>query len=218
VCQLAQVSQTQVSQQEQQIIQLQSKLDVVENQVLDIKMFRSQATEIRQKVLTAQQDLLVKVGTIQNHFQMIDQVLENISLREREVGAAWVSFQDTVIATMKIEMVSSSKLSITEKTRGNILLKVWEQNISESRGRAKEVMNSCEEMFTSINKSLLDLDKEGSAGMLGKINIAKHLLNIKENVEKEQVEISQISWVDMVQVDKWLVQPSLQLCSIIMED
>jgi hypothetical protein len=35
-----------------------------------------------------QQNLLVKVGTIQNHFQMIDQVLENISLREREVGAA----------------------------------------------------------------------------------------------------------------------------------
>jgi hypothetical protein len=218
VRQSAQISQTQVSQQGQQIIELQSKLDVAENQVLDIKMFRSQAVEIRQKVLTAQQDLLVKVGTIQNHFQTIDQVLENISLREREAGAARVAFQDVVIATTKIEMVDSSKLSIAEQTRGNILLKVWEQNISESRGRANEVMNSCEETFTLINKSLLDLDKEGSAGTLGKINIAKHLLDIKENVEKEQAEISQISQVDMVQVDKWLVQPSLQLCSIITED
>jgi hypothetical protein len=80
------------------------------------------------------------------------------------------------------------------------------------------VRNSCEEMFTLINKSLLDLDKEGSVGMLGKINIAKHLLDIKENVEKEQAEISQISQVDMVQVDKWLIQPSLQLWSIITED
>ena len=76
-------------------------------------------------------------------------------------------------------MVSSSKLSIAEKTRGNILLKVWEQNISESRGREKEVRNSCEETFTLINKSLLYLDKEGSAGTLGKINIAKHLIDIK---------------------------------------
>ena len=67
-------------------------MDVAENQVLDIKMFRSQAAEIRQKVLTAQQDLLVKVGTIQNHFQTIDQVLENISLREREARVAWVAF------------------------------------------------------------------------------------------------------------------------------
>jgi hypothetical protein len=46
VRQSAQISQTQVSQQGQQIIELQSKLDVAENQVLDIKMFRSQAAEI----------------------------------------------------------------------------------------------------------------------------------------------------------------------------
>jgi hypothetical protein len=218
VRQSAQISQMQVSQQGQQIIDLQSKLDVAKNQVLDIKMFRSQAAKIRQKVLMAQQDLLVKVGTIQNPFQTIDQVLENISLREIEAGAARVSFQVVVIDTMKIEMVDNSKLSIVEQTRGNILLKVWEHNISESRGRANEVMNSCEEIFTLINKSLLDLDKEGNAGMLEKINIAKHLLDIKENVEKEKAEISQISQVDMVQVEKWLVQPSLQLCSSITED
>ena len=119
-----QISQTQVSKQGKQNIELQSKLDVAENQVLDIKMFITQAIEIRQKVLMAQQDLLVKVGTIQNHFQMIDQVLENISLREKEIGAARVAFQDVAIATAKIEMVGSSKLSIVEQTSGNILLKV----------------------------------------------------------------------------------------------
>jgi hypothetical protein len=70
------------------------------------------------------------------------------------------------------------------------LLKAWEKNISESREKANEVRNSCEETFTLISKSLLDLDKEGNAGTLGKINIAKHLLDIKENMEKEQVEIS----------------------------
>ena len=53
---------------------------------------------------------------------------------------------------------------------------------------------------------------------MGKIDIAKHLLDIKENVEKEQVELSQISQVDIVQVDKWLINPSLQLWSIITED
>ena len=109
-------------------------MDVAKNQVLEIKMFRSQDVEIRQNVLTTQQDLLVKVGTIQNHFQMINQVLENISLREREVGAAQVAFQDAIIATTKIEMVSSSKLSIAEQTRGNILLKVWEHNILKVGG------------------------------------------------------------------------------------
>jgi hypothetical protein len=69
-----------------------------------------------------------------------------------------------------------------------------------------------------ISKGLLDLDKESSAGTLRKINIAKHLLDIKENMEEKQVEISQISQVDMTQMDKWLVQPNLQLCSIITEN
>jgi hypothetical protein len=99
-------------------------LEVAENQVVDIKVFRWQAVEIRHKVLKARQNLLLKVRTIQNHFWMIDQILENVSSREREAGAARVTFQDAVIATTKIETVNSSKLSIAEQTKGNILLKV----------------------------------------------------------------------------------------------
>jgi hypothetical protein len=78
--------------------------------------------------------------------------------------------------------------------------------------------NSCEETFGLINKKLLNLDKEDSAGTLGKINIGKHQLDIKENVEKEKDEISQLSHVEFAQVDKWLIKPSLQLWSIITED
>ena len=46
VRQSAKTSQTQVSQQGQQIIELQSKLEVAEKQVVDIKVFRSQFAEI----------------------------------------------------------------------------------------------------------------------------------------------------------------------------
>jgi len=44
--QLAQISQTQVSQDEEKIKLLQSKLISIENQVIDITIFQSQATEI----------------------------------------------------------------------------------------------------------------------------------------------------------------------------
>ena len=128
--QSAQISQTQVSQHGKQIIQLQSKLDVAENQVLDIKVFQAQATKIWQKVLAAQQDFLEKVETIQHHLQTIDQMLGYICLREREAGVAQDAFQDAMIATTNVVVVSSSKLSIAEQTKGNILLKSWEKNIS----------------------------------------------------------------------------------------
>ena len=44
--QLAQISQTQVSQDEEKIKLLQSKLISIENQVIDITIFQSQAMEI----------------------------------------------------------------------------------------------------------------------------------------------------------------------------
>jgi hypothetical protein len=64
------------------------------------------------------------------------------------------------------------------------MLKAWEHNISKNRRKDKEMRDACEETFGLINKKLLDLDKEISVGTLGKIDIAKHLLDIKENVEK----------------------------------
>jgi hypothetical protein len=186
--------------------------------VIDIGIFQSQAIEIRRRVSAAQQDLLAKVETIQNLCQIIDRVLEDISLREREAGAARVIFQEAVIATMKKEVGSSSKLSIPDQTRGNILLKAWERNISESRERAKEVRNFCEETLGEIDESLLGLDSESNTGTLGQVDIAKHLLNIKENEEREQTEITQVTQTDIVQVDKWLIKPSVLLCSITTKD
>jgi hypothetical protein len=41
-----------------------------------------------------------------------------------------------------------------------------------------------------IDEILLGLDSESSTGTLGQVDIAKHLLNIKENDEREQAEIT----------------------------
>jgi len=54
------------------------------------------------------------VETIQNHCQLIDQVLEKISFREKEAGVAWVTFEEVVIAMEKKETSNSSRISITE--------------------------------------------------------------------------------------------------------
>jgi hypothetical protein len=60
--------------------------------MIDIGIFQSQAIEIRKTILTAQQGLIAKVETMQNHCQLIDQALENISFKEKEARAARVVF------------------------------------------------------------------------------------------------------------------------------
>jgi hypothetical protein len=65
--QVAQTSKSQISQQEELIGQLQSKLNFAESHMIDIGIFQSQAIEIRKRILVVQQGLLAKVETIQNH-------------------------------------------------------------------------------------------------------------------------------------------------------
>jgi hypothetical protein len=73
--------------------QLRAKLEFAESQVIDIGIFQSQAIEIRKRLLAAQQGLFVRVETIQSSYQLIDEVLENLSLKERDIRVAWVAFQ-----------------------------------------------------------------------------------------------------------------------------
>jgi hypothetical protein len=54
------------------------------------------------------------------------------------------------------------------------------------------VKEFCKEAFHSLNKESLGLDKEDNYGVMGQINIKKHQLDIKTNMEKAQAEISQI--------------------------
>jgi hypothetical protein len=97
-------------------------------------------------------------------------------------------------------------------------LKEWERNIFEGRQQAKEVRKSCEETFGFLDGSWLGPDGESNTKILGQINTTKHLINIKENEERELAEISQITQMDIVRIDKWLIKLSIQLCSVSAKD
>jgi hypothetical protein len=69
-----------------------------------------------------------------------------------------------------------------------------------------------------LSEICLGSDGESGIEILGQINIAKYMLNIKENEERELAEISQITQTDLVLIDKWLIKPSKLLCSINAKD
>jgi hypothetical protein len=50
--------------------------------------------------------------------------------------------------------------------------------------------------------------------LLGEINIGKHQLRFKEDLEEIQVEIPQIKVINVTQIDKWIVMPNLKLQTI----
>jgi hypothetical protein len=151
---------------------------------------------------------------IQDNCLLVNQVLENLSAREREVGAARVAFQEAVIATNNRDSGSTPRFTISEQTIGNILLKEWEHNISEGKLQAKRVTKSLEEDFSSIDGNLLGIDSGGNAEALIQMNMEKISLDLNEKEERDSAEISQVTMADIVQIDKCMIKPSVQLCAI----
>jgi hypothetical protein len=127
--------------------------------IVDITIFQAQALEVRKELEVAQQNLLTRVETVQDHFRVIDQALNKICLREREAIDARTTFQEAVVSSTREGLARASRLSISEQTRGDIIIKTWESSIIEGRKMDKEVKDFCEEVFHSLNKESLGLDK-----------------------------------------------------------
>jgi hypothetical protein len=142
---------------------------------------------------------------------VVDQSLNKICLKEREVIVARATFQEEVVSSTREEVHMVSILSLFEQTRGDIILKTWEANIVENKILSKKGKKDCEESIHSLDKGSLGLDKDNISEVLGKVDIEKHQLNVNTNMEEAWAEILQLKWIDITQINRWLVGPCFQL-------
>jgi hypothetical protein len=154
------------------------------------------------------------VGEIREDFLTVHRISENLIVKERNADAARVTFQEAVIATNNRFSASSPGLTIAEQTRGNILLKYWEHNITLSKEQIQKVTNSLEETFNTIDGELLGMESGGDSETLRQMNVGQISLDMKEKNERDSAEISKMDRTDMAQVDKHLIQPSTQLSAL----
>jgi hypothetical protein len=132
-----QMSQVQVIWQEELVRQLQSKLNSTEGQVVDIIDFQTQALEVHQKLEVEQQILISKIEVIHNYFREVSQSFDNIVFKEKEAKATQATFQKAVVLLAKEEVSETPSLSVAEKIKGDIMLKVWEANKAKRKKMAK---------------------------------------------------------------------------------
>jgi hypothetical protein len=193
------------------ITQLQAQLEVAGSKVIDIEMVKSRAIDIRSRVSSAQHSLLNKIGEFRKDCLLMNQISENLIVKERNAEAARVVFQEAVIATNNRFSAEAPGLSIAEQTRGNILLKNWEHDIASSKEQAQKVANSLEETFKIINTELIGMESGGDTETLRQINMERISLDMKEKNERILMEISKMDRAGMAQIDEHLIQPSTQL-------
>jgi hypothetical protein len=90
----------------------------------------------------------------------------------------------SILSATKDEVARATRLSLSEQTRGDIILKTWEANLVESKRLAWEVKKACEEACSSLDKESLDIEIDSISEALGKIDIAKNQLHSKTSMEE----------------------------------
>ena len=104
-------SQGQATQQEELARQLQERLNSIQNQVIDLKVFQDQSLEVHTKIKAEQQRLISKVEIIHNYFQEVRNAFDNIIFKEKEAKATRATLQKAVVLKMKEYLKLQSFLS-----------------------------------------------------------------------------------------------------------
>jgi len=102
-------------------------------------------------------------------------------------------------------------LSLSEQTPRDIILKAWETNLDERKILSKEANEAFEEALSSLDKGLLDVERDSIYEALGQIDIAKNQHNAKTSIEEAQMTIQQLKQINLIQINKWIVNPNLHL-------
>jgi hypothetical protein len=137
----------------------------MEDQIIDLKSFQAQSLEVHSKIEIEQQKLISKIEIVQNYFQEVDNAFDNIILREKEAKEVRITLQKEIIYSTGEEVSKTMKVSATEQIRGDIMLKLWETNITESKRIAKEIRDDCEEVFDLLDKGSLNIGKGQCTGL-----------------------------------------------------
>jgi hypothetical protein len=208
---MIQVTQEQVQKVGDENKSLQDKIISITNQVIEIEHFKTQASEIYANIEEEEQKIFCNLEIIQNYFHESNRSMEKVVQKEREAKAARNSFQKVITSLQKEEMGKTQKLPISEQVKGDILIKVWESKLTEYKGITKGINEDCQRIFNLIEKDSVNIGTDDSSELLDEVNIARHQLKSKEELEERKEEISNIKSVNIAEIDKWMIASSAKL-------
>jgi hypothetical protein len=74
---------------------------------------------------------------------------------------------------------------------------VWEAGLAEYKRLTRDVNEDCQGIFDLLERTSLNIGTNDCPELLGEINIAKHQLKFKEELEEMKIEISKIKIINI---------------------
>ena len=82
--------------------------------------------------------------------------------------------------------------------------------MEESKKLARDAKEACLEALSSVNKNLIEFEENSILESLGQIEIEMNQQSSKKNKENIQSAIQQMDQIDLIKINKLLVNPSSQ--------
>jgi hypothetical protein len=109
----------------------------------------------------------MKIDSIQKCYHAVDLSLKKIYIKERETRSAWAKFQEAIILMQRENAPDFPMLSPFEQIGGEMALKAWETNLAERKIFSREVKETFLEIFSPLDKVIIDLKGSDIVEALG---------------------------------------------------
>ena len=86
--------------------------------------------------------------------------------------------------------------------------------MAEIKRLAREVKDACPKALSSLDKKLIEFEGSNIWKALGKNDIEMNQHNSRKRREETITTIHEMSQIDLLKINKWLVSPSSQLQTI----
>jgi hypothetical protein len=95
-------------------------------------------------------------------------------------------FQEFIVWRQNLNVPGLAPFSQFEKIKGEMALKIWENNLEESKRLAKEVKDACLDVLSAVDLEMTKIDVSSIHATLGQVEIEKSKEDLKKNKESVQ--------------------------------
>jgi hypothetical protein len=144
-----------LSQKDALMLHLKSQVKKVENEIVDISSFKKQTLEINDGLQSAQDSLCEILKFIKKQYLIINYSLQIIVDKEKELVNTRSKFQELMIS---LNVTGIAQFPELEQLKGEMEIKIWENNLEESKRLAKEAKVACLNTLLVVDVEMDDID------------------------------------------------------------
>jgi hypothetical protein len=160
-----------MSQKDALLIHLKTQIKNVENEIIGILSFKKRTLEVNDLLQLSQDTFCESLESIQKTNIIINDYLQIIVDKEKELVNTTSKFQELMMWNQKINIPRITQFTELEHLKSEMAMKTWENNLEESKRLDKEAKVACLNSLLVVYVEMEEIDIGNVHSMVGTLNV-----------------------------------------------